>query len=72
MVLTGTKSMKTETDRPARLMEAIERIEIDSADGRAGVRAILREIEAAAPGAVEMMAASLQLRRLGVRRAERG
>lgn len=67
MALTGTKSMKTETDRAARLMEAIEGLEIDSADGRAGVRAMLREIEAAAPGAVEMMAAGLQLRRLGVR-----
>lgn len=58
--------MTPDPARAALLMKLVEGIEIDSADGRAGVRAILREIEAAAPGSVEMMAASLQMRRLGI------
>lgn len=58
--------MTPDTDKAALLMKLVEGIEIDSADGRAGVRAILREIEAAAPGSVEMMAANLQTRRLGI------
>lgn len=58
--------MTPDTEKAALLMKLIEGIEIDSADGRAGVKAILREIEAAAPGSVEMMAANLQMRRLGV------
>lgn len=58
--------MIPDTDKTALLLKLIEGIEIDTADGRAGVRAILREIEAAAPGSVEMMAANLQMRRLGI------
>ena len=49
------------------LMKVLEGLELDTADGRAGVRTILREIEAAAPGSVEQMAAHLQLRRLGLK-----
>lgn len=56
-----------DADMAGRLAKMVEGLEIDSADGRAGVRAILREIEAAAPGSVEQMAAHLQLRRLGLR-----
>lgn len=41
--------MTPDPDKAALLMKLVEGIEIDSADGRAGVRAILREIEAAAP-----------------------
>lgn len=37
------------------------------ADGRAGLRTIVREIEAKYPGEIERMAAALQLDRLGVR-----
>ncbi|KQY96391.1 hypothetical protein [Brevundimonas sp. Root1423] len=58
--------MTTDPAKAALLMKLIEGIEIDSADGRAGVRAILREIEAAAPGSIEMMAANLEMRRLGI------
>ncbi len=36
------------------------------ADGRAGVGAILREIEALHPGAIDQAAARLQARRLGI------
>lgn len=49
-----------------RLMQMVAGLELDSADGRAGVKALLREIEAASPGSVEQMAAHLQLRRMGL------
>ncbi|CAN7166341.1 hypothetical protein [Brevundimonas sp. LjRoot202] len=56
-----------DAEKAASLARLLEGLELDSADGRAGVMAILREIEAAAPGSVERMSASLQLRRLGLR-----
>lgn len=46
-----------------RLCRLVATLNVDSADGRAGARAILREIEAADPGALERMRAGLQLRR---------
>jgi hypothetical protein len=49
------------------LAKAIEGLDLTSAEGRAGVWTVLREIEAAASGLVEQMAAHLQLRRLGLR-----
>lgn len=55
--VTNESIMTPDPDKAALLMKLIEGLEIDSADGRAGVRAILREIEAAAPGSVEVMAA---------------
>lgn len=57
----------TDPELASRLIKMVEGLDLSSADGRAGVRAILREIEAAAPGSVEQMAAHLQLRRLGLR-----
>lgn len=36
------------------------------ADGRAGLRALIREVEAKYPGEIERMAAALQLDKLGV------
>lgn len=56
----------TDADQAERLITIIQGLDLDSADGRAGVQSILREIEAAAPGSVERMAAGLQLRRLGL------
>jgi len=50
-----------------RLGDLIEGLEIDSADGRAGVTAILRELETASPGAVARLSAGLRMRRLGLR-----
>lgn len=51
------------------LMRLVEALDLDSADGRAGIKAILREIEAACPGAIEQMSARLQLGRLGWNRS---
>ncbi|MDZ4111711.1 MAG: hypothetical protein U1E18_19230 [Brevundimonas sp.] len=56
----------TDTAQAQRLITIIQGLDLDSADGRAGVQSILREIEAASPGAIERLAASLQLRRLGL------
>ena len=47
-----------------RLVNLVSGVDMKSADGRAGVSSILREIEQAAPGSVERMAAGLQLARL--------
>jgi hypothetical protein len=57
----------TDAAQAQRLINTIEGLDLDSADGRAGVQALLREVEAVAPGSVERMAAGLQLRRLGLR-----
>lgn len=48
------------------LLRLVAALDLDSADGRAGIRALLREIEATAPGSLEMMAAERQLSRLGI------
>ncbi len=49
----------------AHLLRLVENLE-HGADGRAGIGAILREIEAIAPGAIDREAARLQARRLGL------
>lgn len=49
----------------ADLMMQLVGIDMTSADGRAGAGAILREIEAKAPGSVARMRAGLALRRSG-------
>ena len=45
---------------------AIATLDLSSADGRAGARTLLRQIEEQAPGSLEQTVASLQLRRLGL------
>ena len=50
----------------ADLMMQLVGLDLTSADGRAGAGAILREIEAKAPGSVARMRAGLALRRSGV------
>ena len=52
--------------RRAKLMRLVENLE-HGADGRVGIGAILREIEAIAPGAIDREAARLQALRLGLR-----
>ena len=49
----------------ADLMMQLVGLDLTSADGRAGAGAILREIEAKAPGSVARMRAGLALRRSG-------
>jgi len=53
-------------DRLARLIEGID---INSADGRAGLRTLLREVEAAAPAVFDSVAAEMLLARLPLRAA---
>ena len=59
----------TDTQLAARLIAIIEGLDLDSADGRAGIHSLLGEIEAAAPGAIEQMADRLELRKVGAGRS---
>lgn len=53
-------------DHLARLIQGVD---ISSADGRAGLKALLREIESVAPGVIESEVAGMQLARLPRHRA---
>ena len=53
-----------DTVRADHLVALVENLLKDGIEGTAGVQCILREIEALEPGAIENMAARLQLRRL--------
>ncbi|AQR60258.1 hypothetical protein BZG35_00245 [Brevundimonas sp. LM2] len=52
-------------DPAAPLLAAVRGLDLSSADGRAGIRCLLAEIERLSPGAVQQQAAALQLRALG-------
>ena len=56
-------------DHTTRMLAILERVDLLSADGRAGLRTLLAEIERRAPGAVLKAAASVELDRLPLRRA---
>lgn len=64
---TGETNMNTETEHVAHLTELVMKLDLTSADGRAGIKALLRKIEEVQPGSIERMAAGLELTR--VRRA---
>lgn len=54
------------SDNPAaRLLEGLEGLDLTSADGRAGIGALLAEIERLSPGAILQQAARIELRRVG-------
>lgn len=53
-----------DAEKRDRLARMIEGIDISGADGRAGLRTLLREIEHVAPGVIENEAAGLQLARV--------
>lgn len=53
-----------------RMLRSIEGLDLTSADGRAGLTALLREIERAAPGAIERLSADIQIRRAAGRYPE--
>ncbi|HEX8661572.1 MAG TPA: hypothetical protein VF686_06870 [Brevundimonas sp.] len=48
-----------------RLLEIVGGLDLTSADGRAGIGALLSEIERLSPGAIHQQAAGMDLRRLG-------
>ena len=52
-------------DQTTRLLEALQGLDLTSADGRAGIGTLLAEIERLSPGAVLRQAAGIDLRRLG-------
>ncbi len=58
--------MHTPTDPPStRLLDALSGMDLNSADGRAGIGRLLSEIERLCPGAITRHTATLNLRRLG-------
>lgn len=57
-----------DADPAARLLTAIQGLDLASADGRAGIRTLLAEIERLSPGAILQQAAAIELRRVGWRR----
>lgn len=57
----------TADDPTTRLLEALEGLDLTSADGRAGISTLLSEIERACPGAILRQAARIELRAIGWR-----
>ena len=55
-------------DHTTRMLAILERVDLLSADGRAGLGTLLAEIERRAPGAILKAAARVQMDRLDVRR----
>lgn len=55
----------TDETKAEVLLRLVRSLDVTSADGRAGLGCLLRELEAISPGAVKQMAAGIQLRRLG-------
>lgn len=58
-----------DTEQRDRLARAIEGIDTNSSDGRAGLRTLLREIESVAPGVLEREVAGMYLERVRRRAA---
>lgn len=46
------------------LFRLVKALDVSSADGRAGVGCLLRELEAVSPGALKRLSAGLQLRKV--------
>lgn len=58
--------MNSDSSRAERLSKILQGIDLTSADGRAGMRTLLREVESLSPGMIESEAARLTLTRLGI------
>ena len=52
-------------DPAARLLAALQGLDLTSADGRAGIRTLLAEIDRLSSDAILRQAASIELRRVG-------
>ena len=52
-------------DPAARLLAALEGLDLTSADGRAGIRTLLAELDRLSRDAILRQAASIELRRVG-------
>jgi hypothetical protein len=56
------------TPNPAPdLLASLQGLDLTSADGRAGIRTLLSEIERLSPGLILQQAAGIELRRVGIR-----
>ncbi len=65
---TARESAARDADRIAAcLLEALGGLDLTSADGRAGIRTLLSEIDRLSPGAILQQAAAIELRRAGWR-----
>lgn len=49
-----------------RLSKILQGVDLTSADGRAGMRTLLREVESLSPGLIESEVARMTLIRLGI------
>ncbi|WP_092307706.1 hypothetical protein [Brevundimonas viscosa] len=59
---------QTDEDRAALMVRLVkETLHADTAEGRAGIGAILRELRHADPEAIERLAAGIQIARAGLR-----
>lgn len=58
--------MGNDPSRAERLSKFLQGIDLTSADGRAGMKTLLRELESLSPGLIESEAVHLKLVRLGV------
>lgn len=59
---------QTDEDRAALMVRLVkEALHADTAEGRAGIGAILRELRHADPQAIERLAAGIQITRAGLR-----
>ena len=56
--------METTKRTDTSLVNLVARLAAEGADGRAGLRALLREVETKYPGEVERMASALTLQKL--------
>ena len=66
---TAREAAARDADRIAAcLLEALGGLDLTSADGRAGIRTLLSEIDRLSPGAILQQAAAIELRRAGWRR----
>ncbi|PZN95146.1 MAG: hypothetical protein DCF29_24855, partial [Alphaproteobacteria bacterium] len=53
------------------LLASLQGLDLTSADGRAGIRTLLSEIERLSPGLILQQAAGIELRRVGALRSSR-
>jgi|GEM_PF-3348746 len=58
--------MDHQSEHAARLKQILQGIDFTSADGRAGLGALLREVERIEPGIVQRICPEIELRQLGL------
>lgn len=63
--------MTVTPDTAPDLLASLQGLDLTSADGRAGIRTLLSEIERLSPGLILQQAAGIELQRVGIRRQGR-